>query len=232
MASKGASINDFGLLIAYVLPGFVALWGAAFFFPPLRGWVEGSPASAPSVGGFLFVTLASIAAGLTVSTVRWMAVDSLHHRTGIPPPPWDFSHLSESVAAFDVLIEIHYRYYQFYSNTLVALMVAFIARRFSISPWWLPLGWPDWGILVLGLIFFLASRDTLRKYYSRTGQLLRARQLKAARKAGQPKTSTTLPASGRENTSSPNRNFPEKEKQAAAGPDLDYPQEPVASVRA
>ncbi len=179
-----ASINDFGLLIAYVLPGFAALWGLTYITDALRPWLGHLPADAPTVGGFLFVTVASIAAGLTVSTLRWLLVDSLHHRTGIRPPAWDFSNLEQSAAAFGVLVEIHYRYYQFYANMLVAIAFVFLARRLSLGFFAAPVGLPDLGLLVVGAVFFLGSRDTLRKYYTRTGQLLRDRAQRRTRGRG------------------------------------------------
>jgi hypothetical protein len=112
---KESSLESFGLLIAYVLPGVIALLGVSYFSDPVRSWLGSSAADAPTVGGFLYVTLASIAAGLTASTVRWLIVDTLHHWTGIRQPRWDFSRLQANVGAFDVLIEIHYKFYQFYA---------------------------------------------------------------------------------------------------------------------
>ena len=60
--------RNFGLLIAYVLPGFVSLCGMAELSPNMKSWlVTGSMTNgvAPTVGGFLYLTLASVAAGLT-----------------------------------------------------------------------------------------------------------------------------------------------------------------------
>ena len=37
------------------------------------------------------MTLGSLALGLTVSAVRWMLVDTLHHATGVHPPAWEFA---------------------------------------------------------------------------------------------------------------------------------------------
>src|ERR1043166_3090482 len=145
MPTRETPLTDFGLLIAYVLPGFLALWGGTAVSPVLRAWFGTPPANAPTVGGFLSLTVASIAAGLTVSTVRWLLVDTLHHRTGIPPPPWDFSALERNVTAFGVLIEIHYRYYQWYANALVALVWVYGARRWAAGFFSAPLGWPDVG---------------------------------------------------------------------------------------
>src|SRR5213592_2931233 len=93
-------INDFGLLIAYVLPGFTALWGATYVSPGVRPLFGTEASAGPSVGGFLFLTAAATVKGLTVSTVRWLVIDSLHHRTGIPPPRWDFGLLGPNVTAF------------------------------------------------------------------------------------------------------------------------------------
>jgi hypothetical protein len=172
--AKESSVNDFGLLIAYVLPGFVALWGAASAVPSLRPWFGLTPDEAPTVGGFLFLTVASVGAGLVASTVRWLTVDALHHRTGIRPPAWDFGRLGRNVQAFAVLVDGHYRYYQFYANTLVALAAAYGLWRVSSGWHAAPRGAPDLAFAAVELVLFLGSRDTLRKYYRRAGELLRA----------------------------------------------------------
>ena len=78
------------------------------------------PADAPTIGGFLYLTVASLAAGMTVSAIRWAVVDTLHSLTGLPLPPLDFSRLGKNVAAYGLLIQIHYVHYQFYSNEAIA----------------------------------------------------------------------------------------------------------------
>src|SRR5262249_36119232 len=67
-----------------------------------------------TVGGFLYGTLGSVAAGMLVSAIRWAVLDTLHHRTGIPQPAWNFTRFSTHAAAFDSLVQDHYRYYQHY----------------------------------------------------------------------------------------------------------------------
>ena len=113
-------MTNFGLLIAYVLPGLTAIQGWPFVprgFPGQPGPLGGTETS---LVGFLDGTLEAIIAGLTVSAVRWLVLDSLHHRTGIRPPPWDFALLEKSVSGFEFLIHIHYRYYKFYGNMVIA----------------------------------------------------------------------------------------------------------------
>jgi hypothetical protein len=170
--------NNFGLLIAYLLPGFTVLWGMSYVSQPLRAWLGTLPAGEPTVGGFLYVTLASIAAGLTVSTVRWFAIDRLHRWTGLRPPSWDFSRLQENVTAYSLLNEIHYKYYQHYGNMFIAVLFVYVARRIHVGFLTAPLGWFDVGCLLLVLLLYLGSRDTLRKYYSRTSHFLNAANCK------------------------------------------------------
>lgn len=169
---KEISFSNFGLLIAFLLPGFTALWGMSYSSETIRQWLSATDATTPTVGGFMYATLASIAAGVTVSTVRWAIIDTIHGWTGLPQPHWDFAHLQDNVEAYNVLNEVHYNFYQFHGNMLVALVFAYLARRIHSGFFVTPIGWTDLGILALSAILFAGSRDTLRKYYSRVSRLL------------------------------------------------------------
>jgi hypothetical protein len=177
--SREPSINNFGLLIAYILPGFTVLWAVRAAIP-IDSWLGQGPTDAPTVGGFLYVTLASILAGLTVSTVRWLLIDALHHRTGLPPPPRDFAQLRGNETAFGLIVDDHYRYYQFYANMLVALAIVLVVRHAAVGASWTRFNDTDASILIAAPVFFAGSRDTLRKYYDRTGQLLGKRGRQAS----------------------------------------------------
>ena len=119
------SNENFGLVIAYVLPGFVALWGVSYFSPTVESWITATQQGAPSVAGFMYVTVASLAAGLTVSAVRWAIIDTIHHATGVIPPAWEFAVLNDKLPGFLGLDENHYRYYQHHSNMFVAVALLF-----------------------------------------------------------------------------------------------------------
>jgi hypothetical protein len=123
------------------------------------------------VGGFLYVTLGSIGAGVIVSTLRWAILDRLHHWTGIHEPAWDFSRFPEKVWAFERLVAYHYKYYEFHGNTLVAVVLAYLARWISQGIWPAELDATDLGFLFLGFVLWAGSRDNLQKYYMRAGQL-------------------------------------------------------------
>lgn len=166
--------DNFGLLIAYILPGFAALWGISDFSPTVRAWVGFSADQSPTVGGFLYVTVAAVGVGMVVSTVRWLVVDRIHHLTGIPLPKWDFTQLQNNLAAFDLLVDSHYRFYQFHANMFVAVAFTFfgqvVATHGHIT-----------AILAAAVLFtestlWIGSRDTFRKYNERSIAVLSRRQ--------------------------------------------------------
>jgi hypothetical protein len=162
---------NFGYVIAYLLPGFVIIWELQGAVPLLRTWLGTTPTDAATIGGFLFATLAAIGAGMMAHTGRWILVDSIHHATGVVRPSFRFRTLGSRIGAFEYLIEIHYRYYQFYGNMVVALLVAYAI------PWNTgaasSIGWRDVGFVVLEALLFTSSRDCLQKYYRRVDELLR-----------------------------------------------------------
>ncbi len=168
---QSVSNDTFGPLVAYLVPGATVLWGLSPFSPPLQALFVASSATAPTIGGFLYLTVAAIAAGMIVSAIRWAVIDTLHARTGLRPPSLNFARLGDNVDAFQLLIEIHYRHFQFYANMQVATVIAYLCHRtyygFAGTS-----GWFDVGVLTIEVVFFLASRDTLRKYYRRSEDLL------------------------------------------------------------
>ena len=64
---QSVSNANFGPLIAYLVPGATVLVGAGQFVPTLHVWLVAMPADPPTIGGFLYLTIASLAAGMTVS---------------------------------------------------------------------------------------------------------------------------------------------------------------------
>ena len=169
---QSVSNDNFGPLIAYLIPGASALVGLSQFSPALRTWLAVSPSDAPTIGGFLYLTLAALAVGMAVSAVRWAVIDAIHGRTGLAQPPLDFSKLGKNVEAFSLLIEIHYRHYQFHANMFVAVAFSYCCMLLAANPPGLLL---TASLLALQIVFFRTSRDNLRKYFTRTAQLLSAK---------------------------------------------------------
>ena len=163
------SARNFGLVIAYLIPGFVTLWGVAEVSDAVHAWLMGGSGAGPSIGGVAFVAAGSLTLGMTVSAVRWTTIDQLHHLTGVRPPHLDFANLTERLDAFYALAENHYRYYQFYANMTVATAFTFFL---AISNGRRLPAWAFVAFVFIEAIFLASSRDALRKYYERSSLLL------------------------------------------------------------
>lgn len=166
---------NFGLVVAYLVPGFVILWGLSWHFSTIASWLRGPSADAPTVGDLFYATLASVACGMFANMARWAVLDTIHHRTGVQVPAWDFSRLQEKLSAYEILVEFHYRFYQFGANALIAILSTYILFRSSMVGWAYQWGWVDGGLVLVCVVLFLGSRDALRKYYRRAGALLSAK---------------------------------------------------------
>jgi hypothetical protein len=165
VSGKETSPSNFGLLIVCVIPGFTALHGVPSPSGelPMNALAGSGPEA--TVAGFLYGSVQAITAGLIVSAVRWLVIDTLHHRTGLPRPKLDFSSLDRNIHAFEFLVRNHYWFYQFYANMIIAL--AWAGATLGDMH-----GARGWGYGLLALLFFLASRDALRKFYERAEGLL------------------------------------------------------------
>lgn len=170
---REGNLSNFGIVIAYLLPGLVLVWGLSTNSETVRGWLGATPREAPTVGGFLYATVGALGAGIIVSAIRWMIIDRLHHATGVRPPKLKFGRLTENFEAFEGLVENHYRFYQAYANTLVAVVIAYPMVRKSMAIGCTGFCGVDLITILVLIVLFLGSRDSLSRYYDRTQQLLR-----------------------------------------------------------
>jgi len=171
---KEITEKNFGVIIAFLLPGFLFLWGLSYSFDEVATWLaKSSMKDAPSIGGFLYATLASLSLGLLISAVRWLLVDHILYCFGIRDRGMDFSKLKEKdqFAAFQGVVENHSRYYQYYSNTSIAILSAFILylvfgkTNLPVAIWIVTI------LIVLALL--CGSADALNKYYTRANEVLK-----------------------------------------------------------
>lgn len=161
--------HNLGVIIAYLLPGFTALWGSSHFSVTLRAWLGATPANSPTVSGFLYVTLASLGLGILVNTLRRIIIDPLHHRTGIVPREWDYAQLQKNITAVEFLVTHQFRYYQFHANLFLALAFTGLVQLLR------PGGWSWWyAALLLSVesLLWLGARDNLRNYFRRLADVL------------------------------------------------------------
>ena len=164
------SNKQFGLLIAYVLPGFIALVGLTPLFPAILQWlkpVEGSGGLGPP----LYAVLGATTLGLILSCFRWLLIDRVHHWTGIRRPSWNDTRLPDVLGGFDYLVQNHFRYYEFCGNSLLAILSSYGVNRALHTVVFLGAG-TDVAMTILAFVLFTASRDALQNYYNRSGRLV------------------------------------------------------------
>lgn len=164
--------KNFGLLIAYGIPGFIALWGASYISPTVGSWLSPSPDFPGNLESVFFVTTASIAAGMAVSAVRWAVIDHLHQLTGIRRPNWDDANLQPNIDAFETIVEHQYRYYQHHANAAVALAFAVAAWHYARPHPLAIVPHVDGLFAGIEVVLIATSRDNLRKYYARASRIL------------------------------------------------------------
>lgn len=161
--------RSFGLAIAFLLPGFLVVLGTTALSPTIANWLSQEPTPKASLGGFFYIVLCSLAAGLIASAVRWIVIDSLLHRTGLTRPHLDFSRLQANLQAFELAVQHNYRHYQFYANSLVALWV-FAGCQLTAKIVWPLAAWV--GFAVLQGVLFVTARDCLSRFYERIGEII------------------------------------------------------------
>lgn len=165
------SSRQFGLIIAYLLPGFLALAGIAPLFPTVADWLRPANQGNFGIGPTVYALLMAAAAGMVISCVRWLLLDHIHNWTGVRRLPRNDSRLADVLGGYDFLIQIHYKYHEFAGNMLVALLFAYGLNRSLHTLPALGIG-TDLGVAFLSLVLFVASRDALAKFYHKAGQLL------------------------------------------------------------
>jgi hypothetical protein len=165
------SSNQFGLIVAYLLPGFIALAGIARLLPSVAAWLQPVGQGGANLGPPIYALLAATTLGMIIGAIRWVLIDHIHQWTGVLPPVWDDSRLGDSLVAFNYLVESHYRYYQFVSGALLAVIWTYAIERLTNASPLLGVG-TDLGVFILCAVLFAGSRDALKKYYNRTGRLV------------------------------------------------------------
>lgn len=205
--------KNFGILIAYVLPGFLSLWALQPYSATLRVWLAASATLPAGIEAVAFSTAASITAGMGLSAVRWLLVDTAMRRFGVVRPEWDDARYAANRDAFESLVDAHFRYYQFYAHT--ALVLPLFAVRAAVVSSSVPMP-VVWFLFVMAEgTLLLAAHDALSRYYARTERLL----------------GSTPPTKGRTAMTNGHQK-PVREKPAAAKPEGAPKAEPAAPKNA
>jgi hypothetical protein len=154
----------FGIMMAYVVPGFIGLTGLVPVFPTIGEWLQPVNNASYGVGPTIYAILAAIAVGLILSCFRWLLLDQMHHWLGLRRPKWKGQGTADSMEAVNFYVLNHWKYYEFCGNTLIAATWSYLMHRLYQTSSLLSSG-TDLGMVILFLVLLAASRDALRRYY-------------------------------------------------------------------
>jgi hypothetical protein len=119
---EGKPSEYFGLMIAFLVPGFLAVWAISSLDPVAGGWIGTASQQQTTIGGFLFVVLASLGIGVFISGIRSVLEGMILN----PGPNIDERNRREHESVYKDLRDQHYRFYQFHGNTAISLALAYM----------------------------------------------------------------------------------------------------------
>ncbi len=155
---------NFGHIIAYLVPGFLAIYPLAEFVPHFGALI--GQTGVPKAEALIPLLLVALAVGIAIDAVSWALLRPLIGLTGVRrPPELTYAALTkDDVEIHNSIIENNFRYHQFYANMFIAVLLH--AHK------WLSLPIQEHGVrngafvLVTGVLFF-AARDSLNRAYTR-----------------------------------------------------------------
>jgi hypothetical protein len=114
---KDITTTSFGLIIAYLLPGFVGLYSLTFWFNSIKEVARTFYAAQSDLGLALVLLGAALVIGLQINALRFLLFERLLCRT-LRIDPANFSRLMEAprLTAFTTVIEENFRYHQFFGG--------------------------------------------------------------------------------------------------------------------
>lgn len=173
---KDLTATTFGLLIAFVLPGLVFLYGLTFVSRRAAAVFEGFLTAESTTGLFLLVALAALTAGLMLAIPRWIAFEKiLLRKHALPPRAFAVLRTEPRLLAFQAAVDAHYRYHQFWGGMVFALPVGYWGWLLQAGALRKPVSWAVFAavFIVLEFITGWAAAAAYRNYVGRAREILR-----------------------------------------------------------
>ena len=126
--------KSFGLIIAFLIPGMVGLYAVSFYVPVIREWFGIAVAQSTTIGGFLFVIVASLGMGVFISGVRWLVLERMFWNRTPPTLNAVGRRATQTELVYQNLVWQFYDFYLFYANMLFAIVLLYLAWVFV--EWW------------------------------------------------------------------------------------------------
>ena len=156
---------NFGLVIAYLIPGFLGLYALSERVVAIKNLLGGDN-KIPEKAAIVPLLVLALAIGMIINSLGWGLIRPLIALSGVRrPEKLDYTKLTASdIKVYNVIVEDNFRYHQFYSNMLVAVLL--------LAPlWWVrPFGANvvrNVSFLIVVVVMFMAARDSLKRAYTR-----------------------------------------------------------------
>ena len=160
---------NFGLVIAYLIPGFLGLYALSQRVTPIKSLLHGEKGS-PETGAIIPLLIVAMAVGMIINALGWIIVRPLITISGVKRPrDLDYTKLKvEDIKLYNVIVEANFRYHQFYTNMFFAILL--LIPIWVVRPIW-DNRIRNFSLLIVGLALFLAARDSLNRAYTRMSAL-------------------------------------------------------------
>jgi len=126
------TFTDLGLLIAFLAPGFIVVLSLAPYVPVLQNWPLASANKDWTIGAFLFIALGALSFGVVVDSVRRTCDPYLRGTVR-----YELSKLKAGDERQLLLPQEWQRFYQFYGNMAVAVLIAGVVWLYQRMSQWL-----------------------------------------------------------------------------------------------
>lgn len=145
---KDVTVTSFGLIIAYLLPGLIGLYGLSFWSKTLQQTFSTFLTSESNIGLFLIVVLASLAIGLLANGLRWLFFEMVFFKKHRTQSSFHKALSGErKLAAYRVVIDETYRYHQWWGGAAFVIPIGYVG--------WVVESWPTVSVQQQSLITIL-----------------------------------------------------------------------------
>jgi hypothetical protein len=154
---------NFGLVIAYLIPGFLATYAVASRVSTVDALL-GGPKRVPDAASVVPLVLIAVGVGIIINAISAVVIRNLIHLSGVKEEEEFVTRKlrDEDIRRYDHMVEATFRYHQFYSNMLIAVVL--------LAPIWLL--WPlqdnilrNASFLVVVVVLSSTARDSLQQFY-------------------------------------------------------------------
>ncbi len=174
MNAKDVTATSFGLIIAFLLPGLMAVATVAFWNKDVHGMLTTFLTSEANVGLFLLVIMVSLIAGLEISAIR-AGIIRITRSSAPSLAHSGFSGLADEarLSAFSAATDQHYRYHQFWGGTALVLPFTYIGLLQTLRGGILSCVALSLAFVIMEAATIFASVDEHRCYVERSKEILK-----------------------------------------------------------